>query len=89
MEMDSEYCRVNAKRCIEMANDTNGTTMQSLLFQLAGQWTTWADELDADTLKTAANKIDPIKQARAAHRRASRPAKQRPTSSVLGSVAGP
>jgi len=46
--MDAKDCRESAKRCIEMANNARGDKTQSMLFELAAEWTKLADEIDVN-----------------------------------------
>ena len=57
--MDAKYCRKNAQRCIQMANNSTDDKTQSMLFELAQAWTKLPDEIGAShSLRAAVREID-------------------------------
>jgi hypothetical protein len=59
LPIDSNDCRNNVVRCIEMANEAVDDKTQSMLFELAKNWMRMAKELEAnEAFRNAVKDLD-------------------------------
>ena len=56
---DLKECRVNAQRCIEMANHSLDAETQSMLFEMAKSWNDLAEEMER--IEAEGSKVKPRK----------------------------